>query len=169
MILTGERDSTMPCAGLCGPLSLVVHDEWWKYEMRVGIELDDSTYVLGVWFVGFQAGDWLCVVWQEGAGWMARYRFRYYSDAKSVADPFSFQSESLDKKSWYDLEISNSSEDAVIEDMRELARTDLPRLAAAKMGWEPPHCMDEIVVRGNGSRAVEELRRRPWAHVMPIQ
>jgi len=66
------------------------------------MELKEDSQVLGIWFAGGVASDWLAIAVVGNGTIHAEMRFRYYEDDKTF--------DSSDKKDWYDFRKDDTPE-----------------------------------------------------------
>jgi hypothetical protein len=113
--------------------------------------LTEDTQVHAVWFVGCEGRDWMAMVLkQPGEDWMLRYRFRHGASPEPFDD--------RDELRWYDV---CPKEGEVPPDMLAEKAKMVAMLASLQMGGTP---VDEIKVNGNGNKALDLIRARPWCH-----
>ncbi len=117
------------------------------------IDLGAMEYLLAMWFVSNEEGDWLAVVFRakDDPRWRLQYRFRYYQGGPS-ADPFS----SEDPKSWYE---GRAPEGTTEETMKR--NVDATALLISMKFGGPVDCIE---VRGGPELLIEKAAGRPWFH-----
>ena len=117
----------------------------------------DENFV-GMWFMNLsQTVDWMGSLMMDEGGFKMVYRFRYYDSEDPGNDPYSGK----DKKSWYEVKITDRTLDEAIKVARDMA--EMLRVASVGTGYNPE--LDEIMMGAGGPAGVlEEMKKRDWAH-----
>lgn len=106
------------------------------------IYLDETTYVLGAWFLNGPKEDWLGMVTSRSGGPLTLdYRFRDHADRDSA--------------SWWTAQFPRASEDRVIEIVDGMM-TDMRNVGfSTEEPWRR-------IIRGNTDKAIEVLADSPF-------
>lgn len=124
------------------------------------ITIKEGTLVDCVWFVGWEGGDWLCMLYKhEGKPWEATYRFRYYHDQRSFMM-------SDDEKSGMRVLSERES------DGPEQLRAAIDSVFAAFDAAACPHAVtvrDRIRVAGDGDAFLKAIANKPWANAREME
>lgn len=87
------------------------------------MEMREDDYILGIWFISWETGDWMLTAIKRDNKWLGEFRFRYCSDeSKALFD-------GKDRKSFYTLSIEDKSEDevrTVLNEMFEVFKKNCP-------------------------------------------
>jgi hypothetical protein len=111
------------------------------------IEVKETTYCLGLWWLEADGVDWLAAVTRESDGPLTlRYRFRYYQDDKAF--------DSADHKNWWTATFQNNDEDRIIASVDGLAAE------LRKKGFGRPW---RKIVRGGAEDILNAFRQAPFA------
>lgn len=123
---------------------------------EVIFDFSTTAYIEAVWFIAWDQTDWMAVVFQDGpeSPWQARYRFRYYQDAKAFG--------SQDRKSTYTATAKDGTEESRLAfvngfDMMADVITDSKRHDHSEQ-WK-------VVIQGGRVRFTRLLLQQPWCHV----
>jgi hypothetical protein len=116
------------------------------------IELNESSYVLGLWFIQWDECNWMCCAYRDGdeADWKIRYRFRYFADDRVF--------DSDDRRSWYGVTVSSR----VLES--EMAQKMEAFALLVSIARNAP--IERLIVHGSINKLTELARDSPWFHSM---
>lgn len=115
------------------------------------MNVDESSYILDIWFLGWGTGDWMGSVSKNKAGdFEIEYRFRYYK-SKDAWD-------GMDEKNWYGGSTTERDEDKIIANMNGA-------LAALKSARQEKCESDCVLVRGGTKKLLEAIKGKDWIHI----
>jgi hypothetical protein len=116
----------------------------------MSLDLNEGTQVDTIWFVSWGWGDLCAYVFKQPDDvWKAEYRFRHYKEE----DPFN----NKDIENWqgYRCTQRDQTPEALVGAMSLVARMTVQQYGGT---------LYELVIKGNGLKALAELQKQSWAH-----
>lgn len=122
--------------------------------------LDESIYVLGIWFVphdpsaeGADRVDWLATIWRAASGgpWQGLARFRRHTGGPGAA--------AADHKTWYRFAFEAERAAAEVAALLHQAAAGIAERHHVTVAWVP--------VEESGVVAARRLAEQSWAHLFP--
>lgn len=124
----------------------------------MSLDFKDDDEIIGMWFVGNSATDWLAAAWASKGKIIAKYRHRYHRDEKVW--------NSEDEKHWYQMSIEDTPEarEKLFKSFSDLWSVGITMLGATP--GDPESC--GAFAGGTPKEALDWLTAQPFCSVMTI-